>query len=360
MPGPLQGVRVVEFAGLGPGPFAAMLLADGGADVLRIDRPRPAVDGGALVRGRPMLHLDLKDEAARAEALAIIRRADVLIEGFRPGVMERLDLGPEVCLAANPRLVYGRMTGWGQDGPRAQQAGHDINYLSSTGALRSFSRVGQAPVPPLNLVADYGGGGMLLAFGVLAALHARHDTGRGQVIDAAMVDGVSLLMTGIWSRLSQGRWPAAPGGNELDTGAPFYEVYATADAEYMAVGSIEPQFWARLLQGLELSPDNLPDQWDRARWPEAKEILARAFATRSRDEWAAIFEPLDACVTPVLGLDEALADPHLAARGTLLDTDVGTQPAAAPRLSDTPFSAAEDPGTAELTLRRWGVRSHEP
>jgi len=354
--GPLHGLRVVEFAGLGPGPFAAMLLADGGADVLRIDRPRPPVDGGALTRGRPLLHLDLKADAGRAEAMEIVRRADVLVEGFRPGVMERLGLGPDDCHAANPRLVYGRMTGWGQDGPRAQQAGHDINYLGLTGALRSFARAGRAPVPPLNVVADYGGGGMLLAFGILAALHARETTGRGQVVDAAMVDGVSLLMTGIWSRRAQGRWPGAPGHNELDTGAPFYDVYATADSEYMAVGSIEPQFWARLLEGLGLTPDDLPDQWDRERWPEAKEIVARAFATRTRTEWTAIFEPLDACVTPVLDLAEAAADPHIVARGTLFPAAGSPQPAAAPRLSATPFAAAVGSDTAEKTLRRWGLR----
>jgi len=352
----LHGLRVVEFAGLGPGPFAAMLLADGGADVLRIDRPRPPVDGGALTRGRPLLHLDLKAAAGRAEAMDIVRRADVLVEGFRPGIMERLGLGPDDCHAANPRLVYGRMTGWGQDGPRAQQAGHDINYLGLTGALRSFARAGQAPVPPLNVVADYGGGGMLLAFGILAALHARETTGRGQVVDAAMVDGVSLLMTGIWSRRAQGRWPGAPGHNELDTGAPFYDVYATADGDYMAVGAIEPQFWARLLEGLGLTPDDLPDQWDRERWPEAKEIVARAFATRTRAEWTAIFEPLDACVSPVLDLAEAPDDPHLAARGTLFPAADGPQPAAAPRLSATPFAAAVGSDTAEKTLRRWGLR----
>ncbi|MEQ3549642.1 CaiB/BaiF CoA-transferase family protein [Pseudonocardia nematodicida] len=354
--GPLQGLKVVEFAGLGPGPFAAMLLADAGADVVRIDRPRPPVDGGALVRGRPVLHLDLKSEDGRARAREIIDHADVLIEGFRPGVMERLGLGPDECLGVNPGLVYGRMTGWGQDGPRAQQAGHDINYLALTGALRSFARAGQAPVPPLNVVADYGGGGMMLAFGVLAALQARGRTGRGQVVDTAMVDGVSLLMTGVWSRRAQGRWPGEPGHNELDTGAPFYDVYATSDGGYMAVGSIEPQFWSRLLQGLQISPADLPDQWDRTRWPETKKVLAEVFASRTRAEWTAVFDPLDACVTPVLDLGEAPDDPHLRARGTLFDTGDGPQPAAAPRLAGTPLrAAAGDPGTAEDTLRRWGV-----
>jgi len=354
VPGPLHGLRVVEFAGLGPGPFAAMLLADGGADVLRIDRPRPPVDGGALTRGRPLLHLDLKADPGRA--LEIVAAADVLIEGYRPGVMERLGLGPDECLAANPRLIYGRMTGWGQDGPRARQAGHDINYLALTGALRSFARAGEAPVPPLNVVADYGGGGMLLAFGILAALQARSSTDRGQVVDAAMVDGVSLLMTGIWSRLAQGRWPGAPGENELDTGAPFYDVYATADGGYMAVGSIEPQFWARLLSGLGL--DDLPDQWDRPRWPETKAIIAKVFARRTRAEWTAIFDSLDACVTPVLDLADAPDDPHLAARHTLIPAADGPQPAAAPRLSGTPFTAATESRTAEETLHLWGVPGH--
>jgi alpha-methylacyl-CoA racemase len=349
MSGPLAGTKVVEFAGLGPGPFAAMLLSDGGADVLRIDRPRPPVDGGALTRGRPVLNLDLKSDSRRA--LEIVAQADVLIEGYRPGVMERLGLGPADCHAVNPGLVYGRMTGWGQEGPRAQQAGHDINYLGLTGALRSFARAGEAPVPPLNVVADYGGGGMLLAFGILAALHARTTTGRGQVVDAAMVDGVSLLMTGIWSRRAQGRWPGPPGENELDTGAPFYDVYATSDGGYMAVGSIEPQFWARLQTTLGL---DFPDQWDRTRWPEMKQAVAAAFATRTRAEWTAVFDSLDCCVTPVLDLAEAPADPHIAARGTLFEAADGPQPAAAPRLSDTPFAPIEA-GSVEKLLARWGV-----
>lgn len=351
---PLDGVRVVEFAGLGPGPFATMLLADAGAEVLRIDRPRPPVDGGALTRGRPTLNLDLKDAAGRATALELVSNADVLIEGFRPGVMERLGLGPDVCRAANPRLIYGRMTGWGQDGPRAQQAGHDINYLSVTGALRSFARYGERPVPPLNVVADYGGGGMLLAFGIVLALQARHATGAGQVVDAAMVDGVGLLMTGIWSRLAQGRWPGEPGRNELDTGAPFYDVYETADGRYMAVGSIEPQFWARLLAGLGLDAADLPPQWDRPRWPELKQRFAERFSTRTRDEWTAVFEELDACVSPVLSLDEAPTQEHAAARQSFLFASDGPQPAPAPRLSETPLRVAEPPSAAEL-CDRWGV-----
>jgi alpha-methylacyl-CoA racemase len=350
--GPLAGLKVVEFAGLGPGPFAAMLLADAGADVLRIDRPAGPVDGGALTRGRPWVGLDLKSAEGHATARDLVRRADVLVEGFRPGVMERLGLGPKDCHADNPRLVYGRMTGWGQEGPRAREAGHDINYLALTGALRSIARRGEAPVPPLNLVGDYGGGGMMLAFGLVTALLERVTSGRGQIVDAAMVDGVSLLMTGIWSRAAQGRWSDVPGTNDIDSGAPFYDVYATADGEYMAVGAIEPQFWARLLAGLDLA---LPDQWDRDRWPEMKARIAAAFATRTRAEWTARFADDDACVTPVLSLAEAPQDPHLASRGTLEPRKDGPQPAAAPRLDRTPLRAGEAGDLAE-TLRRWGVR----
>ncbi|MCE0764231.1 CoA transferase [Pseudonocardia kujensis] len=349
--GPLAGLKVVEFAGLGPGPFAAMLLADAGADVIRVDRPAGPVDGGALTRGRPWIGLDLKAPEGLATAWDLVRRADVLVEGFRPGVMERLGLGPRECLAENPRLVYGRMTGWGQDGPRAREAGHDINYLALTGALRSIARRGEAPVPPLNLVGDYGGGGMMLAFGLVTALLERATSGRGQVVDAAMVDGVSLLMTGIWSRAAQGRWSDVPGTNDIDTGAPFYDVYATADGEYMAVGAIEPQFWARLLDGLALS---FPEQWDRARWPEMKARIAATFATRTRADWTAVFADRDACVTPVLSLAEAPRDAHLAARGTLEPRPDGPQPAAAPRLDRTPLRAREA-GNLGDALDRWGL-----
>ncbi|HYH35420.1 MAG TPA: CaiB/BaiF CoA-transferase family protein [Nocardioides sp.] len=352
--GPLAGVKVVEFAGLGPGPFAAMVLADAGADVIRIDRPTGPVDGGTLLRGRPWLGLDLKAPDGLRTARELVHRADVLVEGFRPGVMERLGLGPQDCQEANPGLVYGRMTGWGQDGPRAREAGHDINYLALTGALRSIARRGQAPVPPLNLVGDYGGGGMVLAFGIVTALLERRRSGRGQVVDAAMVDGVSLLMTGIWSRAAQGRWSGEPGTNDIDTGAPFYDVYATADGEYMAVGSIEPQFWARLLQGLGIDPTALPGQWDRDRWPRTKQVIAAAFATRTRAEWTEVFASLDACVTPVLSLAEAPADAHLRSRGTLEQRPGGPEPAAAPRLDRTPLRAARaDP--LEEALQRWGM-----
>ncbi|GAA5165344.1 MULTISPECIES: CaiB/BaiF CoA transferase family protein [Amycolatopsis] len=326
---PLHGLRVVEFAGLGPAPFAAMMLADFGAEVVRIERPGAGPAGGIVERGRHTVHLDLKSEPGRARAKELVASADVLLEGFRPGVMERLGLGPDVCLQLNPELVYGRMTGWGQTGPRADQAGHDINYLALTGALRSIARRGQAPVPPLNLVGDYGGGGMLLAFGVLAALRG----GGGQVVDAAMVDGVSLLMSGVWNRAAVGRWSPEPGTNDIDTGAPFYDVYETADGEYMAVGSIEPQFYERLVRGLGLDPAQLPEQGDRSSWPATKKLFAEVFATRTRAEWTAVFEPLDACVTPVLSMAEAAADAHLTARGTLRTAGGRVEPAPAPRLS---------------------------
>ncbi|BBF99619.1 MULTISPECIES: CaiB/BaiF CoA transferase family protein [Pseudonocardia] len=352
--GPLHGIRVVEFAGLGPGPFAAMLLADAGADVIRVDRPAGPVDGGALTRGRPWIGLDLKTGTGHATAAELIEHADVLIEGFRPGVMERLRLGPETCLAGNPRLVYGRMTGWGQDGPRAREAGHDINYLAVTGALRSIARRGEAPVPPLNLVGDYGGGGMLLAFGITTALLERQASGRGQVVDAAMTDGVSLLMTGIWSRAAQGRWSTEPGTNDIDSGAPFYDVYRTADDEYVAVGAIEPQFWARLLDGLGLDPAELPGQWDRERWPELKKQVAEAFAGRTRAGWSAVFADRDACVTPVLSMAEAPGDSQIAARGTLTPGPGGPQPTPAPRLARTPLRT-RSPGTVAEILDRWGV-----
>ena len=355
MSGPLDGVKVVEFAGLGPAPFTAMLLAEAGADVIRIDRVGAPVVGGAVTGGRPCLGLDLKSPKGRDTALDLIRRADVLIEGFRPGVMERLGLGPEQCLAENPTLVFGRMTGWGQDGPRAGQAGHDINYLALTGVLRSIARRGERPVPPLNLVGDYGGGGMLLGFGVLTALYERRTSGRGQVVDAAMVDGVSLLMSGVWTRVAQGRWSDEPGTNDIDSGAPFYDIYATSDGEYMAVGSIEPQFWTRLLHGLGLDPAALPGQWERERWPEMKEVVAAAFAGRTRAEWTERFATLDACVTPVLSLSEAPADPHLAARRTFAGDADGRRPAPAPRLGRTPLHERE-PASADDALVRWGVR----
>lgn len=335
--GPLAEIRVLEMAGLGPGPFCAMLLADAGADVIRIERDGKVPGPGPLVRGRTVVHANVKSDDGYEQVRWLAARADVLIEGFRPGVMERLGLGPEACLAANPRLVYGRMTGWGQTGPLAGMAGHDINYLSVTGALHSFRRAGSAPLPPLNVVADYGGGGLLLAFGILAALQERSVSGRGQVVDAAMTDGVSLLLTGVWSRIAEGRWPGAPGNNELDSGAPFYDVYATADGEHMAVGAIEPQFWDRLLEGLGIDPATLPDQWDRERWPVTKCRIAEVFVSRTRKDWIDVFSGVDACVTPVRSLSEATNDPQMKARATLIEVDGVVHPSPAPRLSRSPM-----------------------
>jgi alpha-methylacyl-CoA racemase len=356
---PLNGLKVVEFAGLGPAPFAAMLLAQAGATVIRIDRPGSPPAEGILAGGRPTVSLDLKTEGGRAEAHELIAQADVLLEGFRPGVMERLGLGPDTCLETNPRLIYGRVTGWGQDGPRANEAGHDINYLALTGALRSIARNGQPPVPPLNLVGDYGGGGLLLAFGVLLALQERTNSGSGQVVDAAMVDGISLLMAGIWNRRAQGDWSAEPGTNDIDSGAPFYDAYRTSDNEYMAVGSYEPQFYTRLLHVLELDPVTLGEQWDRSSWPQTKQVIADRFAAGSRHEWAQRFAGVDACVTPVLSMGEAASDPQIMARATIAPGAHGPQPGPAPRLSRTPLDAAATTqshliGVVEA-LQLWGA-----
>lgn len=359
MNGPLFGLKVIEFVGLGPAPFAAMLLAQAGATVIRIDRPDSPPAAGILAGGRPTVSLDLKTESGRASAQRLIAEADVLLEGFRPGVMERLGLGPDTCLETNPRLIYGRVTGWGQDGPRAYEAGHDINYLALTGALRSIARNGQPPVPPLNLVGDYGGGGLLLGFGVLLALTERAVSGIGQVVDTAMVDGISLLMAGIWNRRGRGDWSAEPGTNDIDSGAPFYDVYRTADNEYMAVGSYEPQFYARLLQVLELDPATMGEQWDRSRWPETKHVIADRFASETRKEWAKRFAGIDACVTPVLSMGEAVNDPHITARATIKAGDSGPQPGPSPQLSRTPLNTASPSmstliGVAEA-LGVWGA-----
>ena len=351
---PLGDLRVVEFAGLGPGPFAAMLLADAGADVLRVDRHRRAVDGGALVRGRPRLELDLKTASGLATARSLVRAADVVIEGFRPGVMEAARPGSPGVPRRQPAVGLRPYDGVGA-GRTARPPARSRHQLPGADRRVEVDRpAGHAPVPPLNLVADYGGGGMMLAFGIVTALVERSTSGRGQVVDAAMVDGVSLLMTGVWSRAAQGRWPGAPGTNDLDSGAPFYDVYATCDGEYMAVGSVEPQFWQRLLQGLGLE-GQLPEQWDRPSWPRMKKSIADAFATRSRAEWTAVFDRLDACVTPVLSMSEAALDPHLSERGTLVDVDGATSPAPAPRLSRTPF-ALREPDSAAAVLRRWRLR----
>jgi alpha-methylacyl-CoA racemase len=357
MSGPLNGIRVVELASLAPGPFAAMILADLGAHVVRVDRPDTTLDPADLLgRGRNVVTVDLKDPVARNRVLRLVDHADILIEGFRPGVTERLGLGPDVCLVRNPRLVYGRMTGWGQDGPLAPTAGHDINYISLAGALHPIGPAGEPPVPPLNLVGDFGGGGMLLALGCLAALLARGVSGTGQVVDAAMVDGAGLLTTHLHTLLAQGIWPGERGDNLLDGGAPFYRTYATADGRYVSVGAIEPQFYATLLDGLGLADADLPAQLDRDRWPELRAVFAARFAEHTRDRWESVFSDTDACVTPVLTPWEAATHPHQAHRRGF--TPVG--PAPAPRFGRT---ATETPRPAEeataAALESWGLSAED-
>lgn len=351
--GPLAGVRIVELAGIGPGPHAAMLLGDLGAEVVRIDRPGGLRIGSAgrdpVLRGRRLLAADLKTPEGRQTVLRLVERADVLIEGYRPGVAERLGVGPEDCLARNPRLVYGRMTGWGQDGPLAGAAGHDINYISITGALHAIGRGdGERPVPPLNLVGDFGGGSMLLTVGVLAALLEARTSGLGQVVDAAMVDGVTSLLQMTWSMFGQGLWRDTPGSNLLDGGAPFYDTYTCADGRSVAVGAIEPQFYAALLAGLGIEPDDVPPQHDTRSWPDLRKRLTEAFLGRTRDEWTAVFDGTDACVTPVLALGEVASHPHIAARGTLQEHDGMPQPAPAPRFSRTPTTTQPVVGDVEF------------
>ncbi len=345
--GPLTAIRVVEFAGIGPGPHAAMMLADLGADVIRVQRPGSLPADGlaadALLRGRRVVEANLKDPADRDTILGLIAKADVILEGFRPGVMERLGFGPDDVEAVNPRLVYGRMTGWGQDGPRADRAGHDINYISLTGMLHAIGRAGERPVPPLNLAGDFGGGSMFLVMGVLAALLERQTSGRGQVVDAAMVDGASVLGQMIWAFRGTGLWSDERGVNMLDTGAPYYEVYETSDGKYMAVGAIEPQFYAQLLAGLGLSDADLPGQNDVANWPRLRQIFTDTFASRTRDEWTKVFDGTDACTSPVLSFAEAPSDPHMAARANLVEIDGVTQAQVAPRFSRTATDTPEPP-----------------
>jgi alpha-methylacyl-CoA racemase len=346
--GPLHGIRVIEFAGVGPGPHAAMVLADLGADVVRIQRPgmlpRAGFSADGMLRGRAVVEADLKDDGDRTSVMSLIQKADVLVEGFRPGVMERLGYGPEDVQPLNPGLIYARMTGWGQTGPRAPRAGHDINYLGLTGFLHAIGRRGDRPVPPLNLVGDFGGGSMFLLVGVLGALIERQTSGRGQVIDAAIVDGVSVLGQMIWAFRGIGIWSDERGTNMLDTGAPYYETYETADGKYMAVGAIEPQFYAELLTGLGLSDEaQLPDRDDVSQWDSLREMFTHAFRTRTRDEWAAVFDDTDACVTPVLTFAEAADDAHMSARGALSVIDNVMQASVAPRFSRTVPPVPEGP-----------------
>ncbi|MFW3168631.1 CaiB/BaiF CoA transferase family protein [Geodermatophilus sp. CPCC 206100] len=365
--GPLRGIRVVEIAGLGPVPYACMLLAELGADVVRVDRPGGGTqplppDRDVLHRSRPSLAVDLKSPGGRDVVLRLAGTADVLVEGLRPGVTERLGIGPDACCARNPRLVYARMTGWGQDGPLAAQAGHDINYLGLTGALHAIGTA-ETPVPPLNIGADFGGGSMFLLVGVLAALLERATSGRGQVVDAAMVDGASSLVTMVHGLLAAGLWQDRRAANLLDGAAPFYGTYACADGRHVAVGAIEPQFFARFLDGLGVAEGFPGGQDDVARWPEQRARIAAAIATRTRDEWAEVFAGTDACVTPVLGLTEAPHHPHLAARGTFAAGDGHPQPGPAPRFSRTPAAvrgAPRAPGQdTRAVLREWGFAAGE-
>jgi alpha-methylacyl-CoA racemase len=340
MAGPLAGLRVVELAGLAPAPFATTVLADLGADVVRVDRAKAAFDvltfpHDPLSRTRRWIGVDTKSPAGRDVVLRLIDAADVLIEGFRPGVTERLGLGPDVCLERNPGLVYGRITGWGQDGPLAESAGHDINYIGLAGALEPIGRAGERPVPPLNLLGDFGGGGMLLAMGVLAALVERASSGRGQVVDASMVDGAALLTAGMHGLRNIGLWKNGRGQNMLDGGAPFYDTYETADGRYVAVGAIEERFWGALLEVLELDPAEVAGRLDPDQWPAVKEKLAAVLRTRTRDEWAARAEGTDACLTAVLTPEEASGHPHNVARGTFVDLDGHRQPAPAPKFGRT-------------------------
>jgi alpha-methylacyl-CoA racemase len=353
--GPLQGVRVVEFAGLGPGPFCGMLLADLGADVVRIDRrgSRGGLIGslGAtslLDRGKRSIALDLKDPADLAVVRALVRRSDVLLEGFRPGVMERLGLGPEELLADRPALVYGRMTGWGQTGPLAHSAGHDIGYIALTGALGASGRPEERPAPPLNLLGDFGGGGVFLALGALAALVHARATGEGQVVDAAIVDGTAVLTTMIHGMLDAGAWTDRRGANLLDTGAPFYDVYRCADGQFIAVGALEEQFYAALLAGLGLDGDeSLPDRTDPRQWPALRAVFTDVFASRTRAEWWQEFAGTDACVAPVWSLLEATGDRHNRERGVFVEVDGRVQPDVAPRFSVTPGSVGRVPSVGQ-------------
>jgi crotonobetainyl-CoA:carnitine CoA-transferase CaiB-like acyl-CoA transferase len=359
--GPLAGVRVIELASLAPAPFGCMMLADLGADVVRVDRPpgdgrlrlAPPVDA-PIQRNRRVVVLDLKSPDGVADLLCLVDRADVLVEPYRPGVAERLGFGPEPCMRRNPRLVYARMTGWGQDGPLAGRAGHDIDYIAVAGALEPLGRAGDRPYAPLNLLGDFAGGGMLLAVGVLAALLERERSGAGQVVDTAMVDGSALLTTFLHGMLEAGAWSAPRGHNLLDGGAPFYDTYRTADGGFMAVGALEPPFYAELLAGLGLTEDpDLPAQGDRTGWETLRRRFAERFAQRTRDEWTTVFSELDACVAPVLSPLEAHGHPQNRARGTFVDVGGVRQPAPAPRFGRTPAAApapAPDPRREAVTL----------
>lgn len=358
--GPLSGLRVVELAGLGPGPHACMLLADLGAEVVRIERV--GASGGpvdAMLRGRTVVRANLKDQGDLVRVLELVDTADVLVEGFRPGVMEGLGLGPSTCLSRNPRLVYGRMTGWGQEGPLARSAGHDINYVALTGILENIGRRGERPVPPLNLVGDFGGGSMFLVMGLLAALWERERSGRGQVIDAAMCDGASLLAQVAWAMRGMGAWSSARGENLLDGSHPYYDTYECADGRSVAVGCIEPQFFSQMTDLLGLDRSDLPDQDDRGRSDELRDAIGRALKARTMQEWAEVFDGTDACVTPVLTWEEALLHPHMVDREVFTSIDGVEQPRPAPRFSRTSAAEPVGPRDAELADWTWSTQSRQ-
>ena len=366
MAGPLAGFRILEMVGIGPAPFAAMMLADMGAEVLRIDRIGGGnfLSGGGgkadiLARNRKSASVNVKDERGAALVLDLVERADGLLEGLRPGVMERLGLGPDACRERNPRLVYGRMTGWGQTGALKDEVGHDINYAAITGALHTIGRRGQPPTPPVNYLADFGGGGMLLAFGMVTALLERERSGEGQVVDAAMCDGVALLSSSIFGAAQMGFWNLEPGTNMLDTGSPFYDVYECADGRYVSIGALEPQFYAELLDVLGLAGEELPAQMDIGAWPELKARVEAIFKTRTRDEWCEAMEGRDVCFAPVLTMREAPEHPHNASRGVFVEHDGQVQPAPAPRFDRTPAGIERGPSppgaqTSEC-LAAWGI-----
>ena len=335
--GPLTGVKIIELAGIGPGPFCGMLLADMGAEVIRVDRPSTSKRrmSDVLTRGRKSIAVDLKSNEGKAVVLKLCEGADAIFEGFRPGVTERLGLGPDDCLGVNPSLVYGRMTGWGQDGPMAQTAGHDINYIALSGALSAIGTKGEKPVPPLNLVGDFGGGGMLLAFGLVCALLEAKNSGKGQVVDTAMVDGAATLMSMFYTMTAAGMWKPERGTNMLDGGAHFYDTYETSDGEYISIGSIEPQFYALLLEKAGLDVEEYAAQMDRSRWPEYKEKLELVFKLKTRSEWCDLMEGTDVCFAPVLSLTEAAEHPHNKHRATFVESGGMLQPAPAPRFSRT-------------------------
>jgi alpha-methylacyl-CoA racemase len=367
--GPLNGVKIVELAGIGPGPFAGMLLSDMGADVVRIDRAQQVTGDFSkpnlepLYRGRRSIGVDLKHPAGVEAVMRLLEQADALIEGFRPGVTERLGLGPDACLARNPRLVYGRMTGWGQDGPYALAAGHDINYIALAGALAHIGREGGKPTPPINLVGDFGGGAMFLAFGIVCGVLEARQSGVGQVVDAAMVDGSAVLMTMMWGLKAIGFWEETLGVNVLDTGAPFYDTYETKDGKFVSIGALEPQFYAELIQRLGLDGEDLPHQMDRSGWPVLRKRFTELFKSRTRDEWSEVLEGSDACFAPVLTMSEAEEHPHIRARETIIERDGVTQPRPAPRFSRTAPEvrrAAPWPGQhTDEALGEWGFGADE-